>query len=147
MRLGESIATKLAGALGSWRFITTQSSLICWWFWWNTSPITRAWAFDPPPFILLNLGMSLQSAYTGPVLLMAGGVQDKKDRATLEQSHKLIEKLLQLTDTQQQLLEKLIIQQPVTLVPVTLLVEPLASEFSVVVLDQPKVDLEEAQGN
>jgi uncharacterized membrane protein len=40
--------------------------------------------FDPKPFILLNLVFSVQAAYTGPVLLLAGNRQAQKDRLTLE---------------------------------------------------------------
>src|SRR6266850_1313478 len=39
---------------------------------------------DPKPFILLNLLFSIQAAYTGPVLLLAGNRQAQKDRLTLE---------------------------------------------------------------
>jgi uncharacterized membrane protein len=40
--------------------------------------------WDPYPFILLNLMFSVQAAYTGPVLLLAGNRQSQKDRMTLE---------------------------------------------------------------
>ncbi len=40
--------------------------------------------WDPFPFILLNLLFSVQAAYTGPVLLLAGNRQSQKDRLTLE---------------------------------------------------------------
>jgi uncharacterized membrane protein len=40
--------------------------------------------WDPKPFILLNLLFSIQAAYTGPVLLLAGNRQAQKDRLTLE---------------------------------------------------------------
>jgi uncharacterized membrane protein len=40
--------------------------------------------WDPYPFILLNLLFSVQAAYTGPVLLLAGNRQSQKDRLTLE---------------------------------------------------------------
>jgi uncharacterized membrane protein len=44
--------------------------------------LVRHW--DPFPFILLNLLFSVQAAYTGPVLLLAGNRQAQKDRLTLE---------------------------------------------------------------
>jgi uncharacterized membrane protein len=40
--------------------------------------------WDPYPFILLNLLLSVQAAYAAPVLLLASVRQSKKDRLTLE---------------------------------------------------------------
>jgi uncharacterized membrane protein len=40
--------------------------------------------WDPYPFILLNLCFSLQAAYTGPILLVAGNRQSQLDRLRLE---------------------------------------------------------------
>jgi uncharacterized membrane protein len=49
----------------------------------------NAWAvfvahWDPYPFILLNLLLSVQAAYAAPVLMLASVRQSKKDRLTLE---------------------------------------------------------------
>lgn len=41
-------------------------------------------AFDKPPFILLNLMLSFQAAYTGPILLIAANRSAERDRLTLE---------------------------------------------------------------
>ncbi|TMF85747.1 MAG: DUF1003 domain-containing protein [Chloroflexi bacterium] len=40
--------------------------------------------WDVYPYVLLNLLFSVQAAYTGPVLLLAGNRQAQKDRLTLE---------------------------------------------------------------
>src|SRR5260370_22471865 len=48
--------------------------------------------FDPKPFILLTLLFSIQAAYTGPVLLLAGNRQSQKDRLTLEHAAEEAEK-------------------------------------------------------
>lgn len=48
---------------------------------WNTFPGTVH--FDPYPFILLNLFMSFQASFLGPVILMAQNHQEDKDRELL----------------------------------------------------------------
>jgi uncharacterized membrane protein len=40
--------------------------------------------WDPYPFILLNLVLSFQATYAGPIVLLAGNRQSQKDRITLE---------------------------------------------------------------
>jgi uncharacterized membrane protein len=44
----------------------------------------RDTAFDPYPFILLNLVLSFQAAYTGPVVMMSQNRQTQKDRLVAE---------------------------------------------------------------
>jgi uncharacterized membrane protein len=44
--------------------------------------LNKGW--DPYPFILLNLVLSLQATYAGPIVLLAGNRQSAKDRLTLE---------------------------------------------------------------
>ena len=68
---GERMADKVAGAIGTWRFLIGQGLLIVAWVLANALLLlNRGW--DPYPFILLNLMFSIQAAYTGPVLLLAG---------------------------------------------------------------------------
>jgi uncharacterized membrane protein len=81
--LGARVADKLAAGMGSWPFIITQSVLLLVWaainFW---GLFVKRW--DPYPFILLNLVLSLQATYAGPIVLLAGNRQSQKDRITLE---------------------------------------------------------------
>jgi len=79
---GERLADRIAAGIGSWRFLIVQSILVSGWVISNIWLLRRP--FDPYPLILLNLLFSVQAAYTGPVLLLAGNRQSQKDRLTLE---------------------------------------------------------------
>ena len=80
---GERLADQVAAALGSWPFIIAQSSLMVLWIYFNVWGIFIA-HWDPYPFILLNLVLSFQATYAGPIVLLAGNRQSQKDRITLE---------------------------------------------------------------
>ncbi|HKW73601.1 MAG TPA: DUF1003 domain-containing protein [Candidatus Dormibacteraeota bacterium] len=79
---GERIADAAAAGIGSWRFLIIQTVAVSIWVTFNIVALVNHW--DPFPFILLNLLFSVQAAYTGPVLLLAGNRQSQKDRLTLE---------------------------------------------------------------
>ena len=79
---GELLADRIASGIGSWTFLIVQSFLVLVWVAANLIGWRLRW--DPYPFILLNLMFSVQAAYTGPVLLLAGNRQAQKDRLTLE---------------------------------------------------------------
>jgi uncharacterized membrane protein len=79
---GEKLADKIAAGIGSWTFLIIQTCAVIAWLTLNIIGFMRHW--DPFPFILLNLLFSVQAAYTGPVLLLAGNRQAQKDRLTLE---------------------------------------------------------------
>jgi|SRR5579872_876307 len=79
---GESLADTIAAGIGSWKFLIIQTVAVLCWVGLNIVGLVRHW--DPFPFILLNLLFSVQAAYTGPVLLLAGNRQAQKDRLTLE---------------------------------------------------------------
>ncbi|HVD48093.1 MAG TPA: DUF1003 domain-containing protein [Candidatus Limnocylindria bacterium] len=78
---GEKLADRISAAIGSWPFLIIQSIFVVVWLVGNAILFFH---FDPRPFILLNLLFSVQAAYTGPVLLLAGNRQAQKDRLTLE---------------------------------------------------------------
>lgn len=77
MNYGERLADRFAAIIGSWRFIIFQSLIL---FLWVILNVTGIVSFDKYPFILLNLFLSFQAAYTGPVLLMSANRQANKDR-------------------------------------------------------------------
>ena len=85
--VGERLADGVAGRVGSWPFIVVQSLLLVAWIVANGFLI-RDWVggkpFDPYPFILLNLVLSFQAAYTGPVVMMSQNRQAAKDRDEAE---------------------------------------------------------------
>jgi uncharacterized membrane protein len=80
---GERLADQLAAAMGSWPFIIAQSVLMVTWVYFNVWGIFVA-HWDPYPFILLNLVLSFQATYAGPIVLLASNRQSQKDRITLE---------------------------------------------------------------
>jgi len=75
---GQRIADQVAATVGSWRFIIVQSVLLTIWIAFNVTAWVRAW--DPYPFILLNLVLSFQAAYTAPILMMSQNRQAEIDR-------------------------------------------------------------------
>jgi len=87
---GEMLADKIAAGIGSWTFLVVQTFLVLCWVTANLIGFVNHW--DPFPFILLNLLFSVQAAYTGPVLLLAGNRQAQKDRLTLEHAAEEAEK-------------------------------------------------------
>ena len=79
LSVGQKFADKCSNIIGSWRFIIIQSTILTFWIILNVSlPSNKKW--DQYPFILLNLMLSFQAAYTGPVLLMAANRQSEVDR-------------------------------------------------------------------
>jgi CRP/FNR family transcriptional regulator, cyclic AMP receptor protein len=75
---GERIADKVAGFGGSWTFIITfLASLVAY---ACVSLIIGRTSWDPYPFILLNLFLSMLAAIQAPVIMMSQNRQDTKDR-------------------------------------------------------------------
>ena len=75
---GERIADQATAALGSWRFIIAQSIVFALWIVLNSLDFVAHW--DSKPFILLNLALSFQAAFTGPIVLLSQNRQAMKDR-------------------------------------------------------------------
>jgi CRP/FNR family transcriptional regulator, cyclic AMP receptor protein len=75
---GERIADAVAGFGGSWTFIITFALAIIVYSGINIFLRNRAW--DPYPFILLNLFLSMLAAIQAPVIMMSQNRQDTKDR-------------------------------------------------------------------
>ena len=76
--LPDRLADAVAARVGSWRFILIQSALLATWITANALIGTAAW--DPYPFILLNLVLSFQAAYTAPIIMMSQNRQTELDR-------------------------------------------------------------------
>ena len=76
--LGDRVADAVTTALGSWRFIVAQSVVLAMWIVLNSVGWFYHW--DSAPFILLNLCLSFQAAFTGPVVLLSQNRQSAKDR-------------------------------------------------------------------
>jgi CRP/FNR family transcriptional regulator, cyclic AMP receptor protein len=80
--LGEHIADKVASFGGSWTFIITFGVVLVVYTTTNVGLRARAW--DPYPFILLNLFLSMLAAIQAPVIMMSQNRQDSKDRLRSE---------------------------------------------------------------
>jgi len=78
MTLGERLADKMAHFGGSWTFITTFAVILIVWMAINSFALVNA--FDPYPFILLNLVLSCLAAIQAPVIMMSQNRQAAKDR-------------------------------------------------------------------
>ena len=76
---GERIADQVASAVGSWPFIIIQTVILIVWMLLNVTAFIRHW--DPYPFILLNLALAFQAAYSAPVIMMSQNRQSTIDRA------------------------------------------------------------------
>jgi CRP/FNR family cyclic AMP-dependent transcriptional regulator len=78
MTFGERIADTVASFGGSWTFIITFAVAIC--VYTAINVIGHQIAWDPYPFILLNLFLSMLAAIQAPVIMMSQNRQDTKDR-------------------------------------------------------------------
>ncbi len=79
---GERVADSVASFGGSWTFIITFLVVLVTYSSINVLLKNRAW--DPYPFILLNLFLSMLAAIQAPVIMMSQNRQDKKDRLRSE---------------------------------------------------------------
>jgi CRP/FNR family cyclic AMP-dependent transcriptional regulator len=75
---GERIADEVARFGGSWRFIISFGVVLI--VYSGTNILLRQQAWDPYPFILLNLFLSMLAAIQAPVIMMSQNRQDTKDR-------------------------------------------------------------------
>ena len=75
---GERIADRVAGFGGSWTFILTFLAGLV--FYAGVSLVMGKRSWDPYPFILLNLFLSMLAALQAPVIMMSQNRQDTKDR-------------------------------------------------------------------
>lgn len=76
--IGQRSSDWVARIVGSWKFIIFQSIILFLWVIMNISAWIRHW--DPYPFILMNLVLSLQAAYTAPIIMMSQNRQAERDR-------------------------------------------------------------------
>jgi uncharacterized membrane protein len=75
---GERIADAVASFGGSWTFIITFGTVLV--LYTSTNVVLGNSAWDPYPFILLNLFLSMLAAIQAPVIMMSQNRQDTKDR-------------------------------------------------------------------
>jgi uncharacterized membrane protein len=79
---GQRLADAVTDRLGSWPFIVIQSLVLVAWLAVNSIAWRQHW--DPYPFILLNLVLSFQAAFSAPIIMMSQNRQTVKDRLRAE---------------------------------------------------------------
>jgi len=81
LKIGQRLADQVAAFGGSWTFIIIFAAILLSWIALNTLILARHSAsFDPYPYILLNLFLSMLAAAQAPVILMSQNRQSVKDR-------------------------------------------------------------------
>ena len=78
---GERLADRVAAVGGSWGFIITFSVILLGWMLLNSDVLSHfGMAFDPYPYIFLNMMLSTLAAIQAPVIMMSQNRQSAKDR-------------------------------------------------------------------
>lgn len=85
--LGQRAADAIAKFAGSWAFIFSFAGVLALWMIINIIMATKA--FDPYPFILLNLVLSCVAAIQAPLIMMSQNRQEEKDRKRAENDYKV----------------------------------------------------------
>ena len=85
--LGQRAADAIAKFAGSWAFIFSFTGGLVLWMVINV--VLAARAFDPYPFILLNLVLSCIAAIQAPLIMMSQNRQEEKDRRRAENDYKV----------------------------------------------------------
>jgi uncharacterized membrane protein len=78
----------IARFLGTGRYLVFQTAVVALWISWNVLFRNTEAAFDPYPFILLTLALSLQASYAAPLILLAQNRQAERDRQEVERDRR-----------------------------------------------------------
>jgi uncharacterized membrane protein len=96
LTIGQKTADMVAKIVGSWKFILVQSAFFIFWMIINimlaANYFINSESWDPYPFILLNLMLSFEAAYTGPIIMMSQNRQAAKDRLMAESDFEVNQK-------------------------------------------------------
>jgi len=93
--IGQRIADRVASFGGSWTFIIIYVSFLASWMAFNTFILVHyghgeaGAQFDPYPYILLNLMLSMTAALQAPIIMMSQNRAAEKDRLAAEQDFKV----------------------------------------------------------
>lgn len=85
---GERLADRIAAFGGSWTFILWFGGVLAFWIVLNAVYLATR-AFDPYPFILLNLILSSLAALQAPVIMMSQNRSEARDRLRAENDYKV----------------------------------------------------------
>src|SRR6476661_5812343 len=83
---GQKLSDKVARFGGSWKFITLFAIILTLWIAYNVTVLSSK-AFDPYPFILMNLILSCIAALQAPIIMMSQNRQEEKDRMRSENDY------------------------------------------------------------
>lgn len=91
MTLGQRLADRVAAFGGSWTFISIFAAVLVVWIVLNSFILIRfdSQSFDPYPYILLNLFLSMLAAIQAPIILMSQNRQAYKDRMSAEHDYEV----------------------------------------------------------
>jgi uncharacterized membrane protein len=78
LTFGEKLADRVASFGGSWTFMIIFAAVLLFWVTLNSLMLTKA--FDPYPYILLNLFLSMLASIQAPIIMMSQNRQAAKDR-------------------------------------------------------------------
>jgi len=81
-----AVAEKVARFFGTGEYLVWQTIIVVTWILLNVTGLAFAW--DPYPFILLNLAFSTQAAYSAPLILLAQNRQEVRDRHSLQEDRR-----------------------------------------------------------
>ncbi len=84
---GERIADQVAEIGGSWGFIIGFGVALALWIGWNVLSRGVHLAFDPYPFIFLNLMLSMLAAIQAPIIMMSQNRSAARDRLNAQQDY------------------------------------------------------------
>lgn len=85
--IGERCSDRVAAIVGSWSFIIIQALIFAIWILLNIFAWINAW--DPYPFILLNLVLAFQASFTAPIIMMSQNRQSEIDRKRAENDYNI----------------------------------------------------------
>ena len=90
LTLGQRLADKISVFGGSWTFIIIFFSVLLSWMVINSIYLASPKeAFDPYPYILLNLALSSLAALQAPIIMMSQNRQSAKDRLDITENYKV----------------------------------------------------------
>ncbi|MGK0446126.1 MAG: putative membrane protein [Bermanella sp.] len=89
LSIGQKLADKVASFGGSWTFIILFAVVILCWMSINSWLILADQAFDPYPYILLNLALSALAALQAPIIMMSQNRQAAKDRFEISANYEV----------------------------------------------------------
>lgn len=88
LTFGDRVADSFSAFAGSWTFILSFLGFMLLWVGLNAIPVLFS-VFDPYPFILLNLLLSMIAAFQAPLIMMSQRRQEEKDRLRAQNDYQI----------------------------------------------------------